>query len=443
MPKEPIGEADPRPESESCSGRYIYVHRLPSKFNSDLLQSCSSLNMWFDMCAPITNMGLGPPLDLDKEIHFDNYIREKIWFNTNQFTLGVIFHNRMKRYECLTDDSSKASAVYVPFYAGLDAGRYLFGGFNTSVRDSLSLQLVDWLTSKPEWDRMSGRDHFFVAGRVAYDFTRPGDNNSYWGNKLLNIPHVRNMTMLTIESALYTGGADTAIPYPTYFHPFTDGDLLAWQNKTKKHTRPYLFSFVGAPRPNMDNSIRGQIINQCLNSNSTCRLLDCNTKITNKNGNISVCESPDRVINTFLSSTFCLQPPGDSFTRRSTFDSILAGCIPVFFNESSAYTQYVWHLPNNHSDYSVFIPENEIKLGKANIEEILRRIPEKQVAEMRGEVVRLIPKITYANPMSTTTSDRTFQDAFDIAVKGVLDKVEGIRRKTFIKITSKASKVEP
>ncbi|XWS09224.1 hypothetical protein CRYUN_Cryun40dG0067200 [Craigia yunnanensis] len=34
----------------------------------------------------------------------------------------------------------------------------------------------------------------------------------------------------------------------------------------------------------------------------------------------------------FQSSIFCLQPLGDSYTRRSIFDSILAGCIPVLFH---------------------------------------------------------------------------------------------------------------
>ena len=31
----------------------------------------------------------------------------------------------------------------------------------------------------------------------------------------------------------------------------------------------------------------------------------------------------------YRQSTFCLTPPGDSLTRKSLFDSLLAGCIPV------------------------------------------------------------------------------------------------------------------
>ena len=34
-------------------------------------------------------------------------------------------------------------------------------------------------------------------------------------------------------------------------------------------------------------------------------------------------------------STFCLSPPGDTFTRRGFWDALLAGCIPVVFHDRS------------------------------------------------------------------------------------------------------------
>ena len=34
-------------------------------------------------------------------------------------------------------------------------------------------------------------------------------------------------------------------------------------------------------------------------------------------------------------STFCLSPPGDTFTRRGFWDSLMAGCIPVVFHDRS------------------------------------------------------------------------------------------------------------
>ena len=63
-------------------------------------------------------------------------------------------------------------------------------------------------------------------------------------------------------------------------------------------------------------------------------------------------------------SQFCLQAPGDSLTRKSTFDSVLAGCIPVFFSPHTVYTQYEWFFPaGDVSEYSVYIDENALKTG--------------------------------------------------------------------------------
>uniref|UniRef100_A0A5B7AK76 Putative xyloglucan galactosyltransferase KATAMARI1-like n=1 Tax=Davidia involucrata TaxID=16924 RepID=A0A5B7AK76_DAVIN len=391
-------------EADSCSGRYIYVHDIPSRFNYDLLEQCQTLNKWTNMCQYMMNMGLGPPLP------------NTGWFATDQFSLEVIFHNRMKQYECLTNDSSKASAIFVPYYAGLEVARYLWGS-NMSMRDSGSLGVVKWLREKPEWKSMWGRDHFLVAGRITWDFRRVMDNDSAWGNKLMLLPESKNMTVLTIESSPWNSN-DFGIPYPTYFHPWSDKEVFQWQNRLRRQRRRFLFSFAGAPRPNIEESIRNDIIEQCQASRRKCKLLNC-TNVANK------CRKPVYVMKMFQSSVFCLQPPGDSFTRRSTFDTILAGCIPVFFHPASAYVQYLWHLPKNFDKYSVFIAEDEVKNKTISIERALLDIPKRKVLAMREEVIKLIPKVIYADPRSRL---ETLEDAFDVTLKGVLDRIETLRR---------------
>nr|XP_023904387.1 probable xyloglucan galactosyltransferase GT11 [Quercus suber]POE45467.1 putative xyloglucan galactosyltransferase gt11 [Quercus suber] len=398
-------------ESDLCLGRYIYVHNLPSRFNENLLKHCQSLTNWTDMCLFTSNGGLGPRLP-----NFNRVYSKTGWFATNQFLLEVIFHNRMKQYKCLTNDSSLASAIFVPYYAGLDVSRYLWYS-NTSMRDAASLELVKWLREKPEWKKMWGRDHFLVAGRITWDFRRMGKNDTDWGNKLMLLPESRNMTMLIIESSPWDN-IDFAIPYPTYFHPSNDNEVFQWQHRMRRQKRRFFFSFAGAPRPNLQDSIRNEIIDQCRASRKKCRLLECN-------GRINRCYKPVYVMKMFQSSVFCLQPAGDSFTRRSTFDSILAGCIPVFFHPGSAYVQYLWHLPKDYTKYSVLIPANDVKNGKVSIEKILSRIPKEKVRAMREAVIRLIPKVIYADPRSRLV---TVEDAFDVTVKGVLDRVEKIRR---------------
>lgn len=396
---------------DSCLGRYIYIHDLPSRFNYDLLKNCKSLTRGTDqtMCTYLVNFGLGPEIEVSKGAVLSN----QSWFSTNQFLLEVIFHNKMKQYKCLTNVSLEAAAIYVPFYAGLDASLHLWES-DFTLRDASAMDFVKWVSSKPEWMRLWGRDHFFIAGRISWDFRRQTENASDWGSKLRFLPESMNMSMLSVESSSWKN--DFAIPYPTYFHPAKDIELIEWQSRVRKKERPHLFTFAGAPRPDLQKSIRGKIIDQC-QASSTCEFIDCSSSENN-------CDNPINVMRVFQSSVYCLQPSGDSYTRRSTFDSILAGCIPVFFHPGTAYSQYLWHFPKNYTKYSVFIPVKDVKDLTGSIEKVLLGISMEEELAMREEVIRLIPKIVYADPRSKL---ETLEDAFDLAVKGILNRIEEVR----------------
>ncbi|CAN1254914.1 Probable xyloglucan galactosyltransferase GT12 [Linum perenne] len=351
----------------TCAGRYIYVHRLPNRFNDEVVKNCYySLLKWWDMCPSLSNFGFGTRLQNPSG---KVLMQKSCWYATNQFTLEVIFRHRMNSYECLTNDSSLASAIFVPYYAGFDIGRHLWGD-NTTVRDALGIELVNWLRNQPEWNKgLWGRDHFFVSGRIAWDLHRSDDDDTHWGSKLMQLPESMNMTMLAIETTSQSN--EFAIPYPTYFHPSKARQVRKWQKIIRRSKRPYLFSFVGAPR--------------CLASGKKCKFLNCHS---------GKCDSPVEVMGVFQNSVFCLQPGGDSYTRRSTFDSIVAGCIPVFFHPFSAYGQY--------------------------------RCSKREIASMRQVVMELIPKVIYGDPLSKSNKD--FEDAFDITVNRVLERVGRIRR---------------
>lgn len=398
-----INQSDRNP----CRGRYIYVHDIPRRFNVDYIKQCKLLNKWHDMCQYFPNEGLGQRL-------------RDGWFVTHQFSLEVIFHNRMKQYDCLTNDSSMAAAVYVPYYPGLDVARYLWDDRNASRKDIDSLDLFALLRAHPSWRVMGGKDHFMVCGRITWDFRRVGANVSAWGSTVMVLPETQNMTMLTIESSPWDRN-DFAIPYPTYFHPSSDAQVREWQSRMRKQRRRSLFCFAGAPRPNLEESIRGQIMAQCAAAKRNCRLMEC------KDDDKHSCLKPTNVMKMFQNSVFCLQPPGDSFTRRSTFDSILAGCIPVFFTPASAYVQYLWHLPKDFASYSVLIPEDGVKLGKVSIDSVLSQIPKSRVLGMRENVIKLIPNVIYADPKSKLEK---LDDAFDLTIKGVIQRVEALRKGT-------------
>ncbi|WZZ39671.1 hypothetical protein YC2023_035930 [Brassica napus] len=412
-----------RDRHDSCLGRYIYIHNLPSRFNTDILQDCESITRPKDkisICKYLDNFGFGPRIG-DDGVSIDSKYSPS-WYATNQFMLEVIFHEKMKMYECLTRNSSLASAFYIPYYAGLDFRRNLRRR-SVAERDAAGKEMFEWLKKQPQWKGMSGKDHFLVTGRISRDFRRNPDNNSLWGTNLMLLPESQNISFLTIERSP-TSHNEFAIPYPTYFHPTSTFEIRQWQDKIKLTNRTILFSFAGAQRRSRSQNglVRTQVIEQCKSSSKTCRFLDCDVKA---NG----CDDPMSLMKLFESSVFCLQPPGDSLTRRSVFDSILAGCIPVFFNQGSAYKQYVWHLPNNDGEYSVYIPVKELRIGgKSKIEEILQGIPNEKVIGMRENVIRLVPKIVYTKPNRYKPDKETLEDAFDVAVKGVIKRIEEERR---------------
>ncbi|KAJ3683955.1 hypothetical protein LUZ61_013119 [Rhynchospora tenuis] len=397
----------PPAHADPCSGRYVYVYDLPDKFNSDILRDCRTILPWIDMCPFVANMGLGPHLT---ETGF--VLTGTGWHITNQWVLEVIFHNRMRQYDCLTANSSQADAFFVPYYVGLDTGRHLWT-HDISLRDSLLVELFQLLKSRPAWSVKGGRDHFILSGRATWDLRRQGDEDHQWGGKLLTLPEVKNMTVLLIEACPWESENEFAIPYPTNFHPSNESQIVEWQDKVRSTDRPWLFSFAGARRPGQAGSIRDQVFDQCLKS-TRCKLLDCASQEND-------CDAPATTMNLFQSSSFCLQPPGDTPTRRSAFDSMLAGCIPVFFSPHSAYTQYQWYLPGNYSEYSVYIPEGEVREGRVSIEEVLLRYSEEEIKDMKDKVISMIPGLIYKDPSHKLESVR---DAFDLAIDGVLRRVK-------------------
>ncbi|XP_058095359.1 probable xyloglucan galactosyltransferase GT17 [Magnolia sinica] len=380
--------------SRRCTaGALVYVYELPEKFNAGLLEDCRNLSVYTDMCPHVANRGLGQPVP---------EMGSPSWYATHQFIAEMIFHARAENHPCRTWDPQEAALFYVPFYGGLHASSK-FREPDLQARDALAVQLVEYLSQQPAWQRNQGADHFLALGRTAWDFMRSEDGVDFGANRLLRLPRVLNMSVLTVERHPWEGSNQHGIPYASYFHPSTLDEMVTWQERMRSSPRPFLFSFVAGPRKGVDKAaVRDVIFRHCAES-TQCHHVKCSPGAPE-------CHEPNRVLGVLSRSIFCMQPPGDSFTRRSVFDSVLAGCIPVFFSPHTAYTQYEWYLPSDHEEYSVYIAEE--KAGQ--IEEELLKIPADKVERMRATVIDLIPRLTYAHP---NTTDAWLLDAVDVALE--------------------------
>uniref|UniRef100_A0A6V7QWV8 Exostosin GT47 domain-containing protein n=1 Tax=Ananas comosus var. bracteatus TaxID=296719 RepID=A0A6V7QWV8_ANACO len=380
----------------------FYIYDLPDRFDRDLIRRCRSLSPSRNMCPHVANRGLGQPVPDRPD-----------WFATEQFVTEMLFRARAERHPCRTFDPASAALFYIPFYAGLYTSS-VSRQRNHTLRDALGIDLADYVSRFPTFRRHGGRDHFLITGRTSGELmrsaSRASENSST--NRLLRLPELANVSILTIERFVWDGKNQFGIPYPSYFHPRSADELTAWQEEMRRAERTHLFAFVGGARTKGQKEVmRALVLEQC-GSSSRCLRLEC------KRGSKD-CRTPGRVMDVLMRAEFCLQPQGDTFTRRSVFDSVLAGCVPVFFSKHTAYTQYAWYAPGRAEEWSVFLgPER-----RGRIEEELSRIPKDAVARMREVVIGMIPRVTYAHPNASWAEGRRFRDAVDVALAELTKRV--------------------
>ncbi|KAJ4817222.1 Xyloglucan galactosyltransferase KATAMARI [Rhynchospora pubera] len=373
----------------------FYIYDLPERFNEALLSNCSNLDPWvrlderrrrrrkmgrkknykqFKLFTKLhTSQYFFPLLPFFPSSHtypnahhggicalmlktmaWANHLTNQAssWYNTFQFTADLIFHARAINHPCRTHDRSSALMFYIPFYASLYASS-VSNENNLTRRDAMAVDLVDHISKIPS-----------DAGSL-------------------------------VTKRLSTLLQDCQVK----------AEITTWQGEVRHSKRTHLFSFVGGARHKGHGAekYRSAVISQC-NSTDSCLLVLCKYWT-------SAWDAADEILGAMKQAHFCLQPPGDTSTRRSIFDSILAGCVPVFFTELTAYSQYTWYIPERREDWSVLIGPDQLD----RIEDVLSQIPEKEVKQMREVVIRMIPQVTYMHPKANS-NEVNFRDAVDVAL---------------------------
>ena len=130
------------------------------------------------------------------------------------------------------------------------------------------------------------------------------------------------------------------------------------------------------------------------------------------------------VMNLFRQSIFAFQPPGDSFARKSLWDSLSQGAIPAIFHTHS------FHYPVIHAD-----PYNNIVVlldHSENILDQLLRIPQSEIARMQRNIRQNYHKFFYrdyrwSNRMVSYAggNQARWPDAMETFMLHMCDKVAG------------------
>merc|ERR1712032_1165576 len=127
-----------------------------------------------------------------------------------------------------------------------------------------------------------------------------------------------------------------------------------------------------------------------------------------------------------LRTTFCVEPIGDCLTRKSFYESIMVGCIPVVPREDYLYLD---QLPFSHT-----IPYRRLWVaippGTTDIFAMLRAISHKDIVRRRRIIKRYGRRLTFSSNSSQHGGYNDFRnpDAFASALKEVWDRSK--RRKS-------------
>eukprot|EP01041_Mallomonas_annulata_P004876 gene4876-9723_t len=385
---------------------------------------------------PPPNSTLHPKSGYDHGFYANNGAGELLesdigLFQTWQFGLykNVMARLRVSKYR--TRDPTKAVSFIIPFDLGVNSyidhltGQPRLAAPQGRLAKQLLRNTCNGENSHIFW-KNKGHDHFVFMAITAYQMVGIMVKEFY-----MNV--CQNCTVITIE----TSPTNTAIPgrtrkswyaapYPSSFHWHENIKILPWNIVPK---RDILSLFIGSVKPSQPASrkLRTTLHSQCIQNPTLCHWFEtlhaCNGVVNASN-----------VMLLFRRSIFCPAPPGDSITRKSIFDALVAGCIPVLFSRASL-SQYSWHLTEKEVDeVSVYIPLYSINNNNENFINILKSYTPEDILKKQMFIEKYAPKLQYSiipkhitneqnkNPNKDLIWAPPFEDASDVIINKILDR---------------------
>jgi len=179
-----------------------------------------------------------------------------------------------------------------------------------------------------------------------------------------------------------------SIPYPSFRNGLRARELEQFKAVVAGARRTYLASAVWGTHGTWHAVRQRQTLQQQCNSSDDCIFVDRFGPDVGVHGCGSRCsqDATRTVVSTMLKSKFCLQPEGDTLSRKAIIDALTLGCIPVLMTEKQK-KLWPWHV--NWDDVSVQVDYN------ANVLDYLRNIPESEIKHKQSEMSKLSDFISY------------------------------------------------
>ena len=305
----------------------IYVHPIPSKYNTDLiLPSTLSKVSAISIEAPF-----GKPLDKNLAV-----------WDTSQYSLELWWYKQMLESPCRVQSLSEAHVVYVPIFLTYLHPTYITKEVYAATHQQVLTDLIAELEHLlPDYKT---KPHFMVFGSIEAGFPEVSTIQPFLESELL-----ASSTVLTIENfqpwqehGWHHGLRHRSInvPYPSSFH-FCAGARPCWEELPDANKSVLVFA-SWLSNHGSGAQLRQQLEIECEQKNSGCVFAQFDDDVP-------------KVMHMYQSAHFCLQPggmslihkfapcfslawvllqifqysAGDTPTRKGFWDCLLAGTIPV------------------------------------------------------------------------------------------------------------------
>ncbi|KAI8504045.1 hypothetical protein Bbelb_181130 [Branchiostoma belcheri] len=378
----------------NSSSLKVFVYDLPPEFNSDLVHCIQVKNR----CYQLQDYGMGMEFARYGNVSFRS---------THMFALEVILHRKLLSSSYRTLDPEKADVFYVPYYPALAAACEPMNVIDNPVLDRELWQFVR--VNYPYFDQ--GKPHIMALGRIEREHADVTGG-------ILKTPESRSVTFVGIEhesdprTLRYirrNGLAMVVAPYPSFGHIISNNNnndfgAESKHDKTLDIPRDVFVLFAGSRR--MSHDIRRILSRQLHPTTEKYSSPSLNNK---QNVWFITQECRDRswqgdLVEWMHHSVFCLQPPGDSPTRKSFYDAVQCGCIPVIFKLDYE-PVYPFDDVLDYPKFTVKITDEDFFQGKRSIRDILRDIPQAQITAKQGELRQVAPLLQYSYPPLPETKD--------------------------------------
>ena len=375
-----LATSEAKPWSPSLPCPKVYVYNLPEHLTDSIFSHPLQIGWHDGWYNDLLNRVYGSVSPLaDDASGFDSYLRD-----THMYAFASILEYRLRiSSECRTTDPNQADLFFVPVLTKPKFVNQWRRACKHVRGDTIEKEL-------PFLNATNACRHFFAAGEAHYClkrckgwFHRPSDRlRPFQRVAYSHVDFDKNEIggSLPRHSRLPKNQTDqmfpnlVSVPFATTFH-FSGQQQQQQEDSLPQFSnfanRTLLMSFIGNDFHG-DVDVRKRIVQQCLHYHHHVDPNLCQTSDF----------TPQLMATTKTRAVFCLEPAGDGPWRKSIYDTITMGCIPVVFSELTDDVA-PWYWQDLKPRARVLVPRQDFVEGRIDLRRFLQSIPPRLVRLMQ------------------------------------------------------------